>query len=199
MQLSAKTRLVSKTQSHRDRLNNQKTHNQIPQFLPHDYHEKILAESVTIPPLKDLVSRNENSQITILRWPYYIPEAGQIFSNKVSETASESCGGCLLTNDLSYQNSAEAQFMNTDQLFHYLKSEKNYAPDPKTRNPDQYWIGWWKDSATAGQKHIANLKDLFENVFILKKIIILFCYSELSVANEVAQFCTRKFSGPDPK
>lgn len=118
------------------------------------------------------------SDLTILMWPWAetrdsvvwdLPKSWQ-FSNVIeSSVLPQHCGSCMLTNNKLYAKSANAAFIQTTALFGHLGHIKGLHakypdrkidsfPSPYKRPRSQYWMGWFKESASKGFESIPYLR-----------------------------------------
>ena len=68
----------------------------------------------------------------------------------------ESCGGCYITSESSFEKEAAAIFVENTVVGGLVKNESfnSVLPDFKNRNPDQYWISWKRESAAKGGRDL---------------------------------------------
>ena len=121
----------------------------------------------------------KKNDLTILTWPYtedlldYSPGNFKIMmmdqKTKVvdyhEEYLPESCGGCLLTNNPLFNQTAKAIHFDLVFLFKYLHSSIDKAPNPFTRDENQIWFGWFRESAAKGAELIEPLAIFSKNKF----------------------------------
>ena len=117
---------------------------------------------------KGIVSSNiTNDDTIILQWPWAetltssvrkLPKETKFPKFYFGYKLSDSCGGCFYTNNKEFEKDADSIFFETGDLFGHLSRSNESVPDHKDRNRSQYWIGWWKESATKGHGLLPSIR-----------------------------------------
>ena len=144
-------------------------------ILAHTTAKKTLPSKLSLADFESDYAANRQHETTILMWPWAetkdsviwtIPKSFEFGRRLENKVLPEKCGSCLLTSNKLHAKTADMIFFQTTTLFGHLGhwgtkdlSPIKTFPDPFERPDWQYWMGWFKESASKGFNAIPMLRE----------------------------------------